>query len=228
MSSDERHTDHPRSRGVYEAHHSRRLSRAGSSPLARGLRAPRDHAAGKRRIIPARAGFTPPPTGWRGPSWDHPRSRGVYDKVQTALLYEQGSSPLARGLRIGRSRARTATRIIPARAGFTSPRGRMVFVAGDHPRSRGVYSEVLGCEDSKYGSSPLARGLHPENLRGRVHRRIIPARAGFTDGASDRSPHLRDHPRSRGVYNPMRTVVAVILGSSPLARGLLPITTRAA
>ena len=30
----------------------------GSSPLARGLRAPRDHAAGKRM--------------------DHPRSRGVY------------------------------------------------------------------------------------------------------------------------------------------------------
>ena len=51
-------SDHPRSRGVYEYDVQRLVDKAGSSPLARGLRrlcAPGDP---HMRIIPARAGFT--------------------------------------------------------------------------------------------------------------------------------------------------------------------------
>ena len=70
--------DHPRSRGVYQGTTPHRPSAAGSSPLARGLRATASALGGRAGIIPARAGFT------RGRSCagrrraDHPRSRGVY------------------------------------------------------------------------------------------------------------------------------------------------------
>ena len=75
---------------------------------------------------------------------------------------------------------------------------------------------------------------------------IIPARAGFTRGASNWSPNWPDHPRSRGVYGRRsssrrsadhprsRGVYAAPdkhpsanQGSSPLARGLLDISNYA-
>ena len=91
--------DHPRSRGVYVNAFGTADAISGSSPLARGLppytamrRTPSPGSSPLARglptldapiptgyrIIPARAGFTPPATsGTR--SWeDHPRSRGVY------------------------------------------------------------------------------------------------------------------------------------------------------
>ena len=49
---------------------------------------------------------------------------------------------------------------------------------------------------------------------------IIPARAGFTQDKKEGSQASQDHPRSRGVYYPVRRRAIVILGSSPLARGL--------
>ena len=71
-------TDHPRSRGVYifDRFHSRLSD--GSSPLARGLRAPARGAPPDARIIPARAGFTGRPGLPARHREDHPRSRGVY------------------------------------------------------------------------------------------------------------------------------------------------------
>ena len=131
--------DHPRSRGVYEVTHFMMLPAAGSSPLARGLpRQPRQHPP-RVRIIPARAGFTPPRRGWRREWWDHPRSRGVYRARMTVLRRFQGSSPLARGLRGHEPGRRRPRRIIPARAGFTPRRRSRGCASTDHPRSRGVY-----------------------------------------------------------------------------------------
>ena len=49
---------------------------------------------------------------------------------------------------------------------------------------------------------------------------IIPARAGFTFGDSCGDGAERDHPRSRGVYRPLRQPLRLVVGSSPLARGL--------
>ena len=51
-------TDHPRSRGVYGLKRIVSAFLFGSSPLARGLRKPLSQASARRRIIPARAGFT--------------------------------------------------------------------------------------------------------------------------------------------------------------------------
>ena len=50
--------------------------------------------------------------------------------------------------------------------------------------------------------------------------RIIPARAGFTMLRRPATSMMRDHPRSRGVYDFDPGLIDVERGSSPLARGL--------
>ena len=95
------------------------IAMTGSSPLARGLPSTGDARTRMRRIIPARAGFTP---AWcrrlPGPP-DHPRSRGVYSLNDIFTNLDTGSSPLARGLRLGEFVVALDVGIIPARAGFT-------------------------------------------------------------------------------------------------------------
>ena len=151
--------DHPRSRGVYWTSCHRFSDQKGSSPLARGLLLGGRLATIHARIIPARAGFTADGRTPRLPGRDHPRSRGVYNLNAGNVILLQGSSPLARGLRRHRLRGPRRVRIIPARAGFTSPRSTRSARCGDHPRSRGVYSARTLAGLTSLGSSPLARGL---------------------------------------------------------------------
>ena len=172
--------DHPRSRGVYLGMGARAALGPGSSPLARGLRFVVQTGRSGRRIIPARAGFTRPRPGrWCQPP-DHPRSRGVYDLWRGTLTPRRGSSPLARGLPRLRGPQALRRRIIPARAGFTSPGARRRSGPWDHPRSRGVYYRPPASVFNRLGSSPLARGLPPRIVSFGYPKRIIPARAGFT------------------------------------------------
>ena len=174
----------------------------------------------RRRIIPARAGFTPPGPSPEICSRDHPRSRGVYAGVLLARPPVTGSSPLARGLPTPSGRRSTRGRIIPARAGFTTPMTRGRRPTGDHPRSRGVYTAVREAAPVARGSSPLARGLRRLPERGLSGLGIIPARAGFTRVLGDAPQGRGDHPRSRGVYAQRTLVHRPDGGSSPLARGL--------
>ena len=160
--------DHPRSRGVYRLLFRRSDVEAGSSPLARGLPAGSVWQFCDGRIIPARAGFTPPPPASARPVRDHPRSRGVYALGRWSLRSFCGSSPLARGLQETHMHTLDSLRIIPARAGFT-----VVFLVfsrflWDHPRSRGVYTILWGDVSVRGGSSPLARGL-----RAYPHRDVL-------------------------------------------------------
>ena len=192
----------------------------GSSPLARGLPVGTLRVDGPAWIIPARAGFTP---GERGPvaeRADHPRSRGVYAHLLRPLTRLAGSSPLARGLPIPLGTCSSGAGIIPARAGFTFISGSFRSVFPDHPRSRGVYAARLTKNVSLFGSSPLARGLLPENPLNPERNRIIPARAGFTQGFVHAPLQAGDHPRSRGVYPAFEARKRFAAGSSPLARGL--------
>ena len=172
----------------------------GSSPLARGLPPRTPRPGSTPGIIPARAGFTEQLVHdgqYRG---DHPRSRGVYPPRRVSRIRRPGSSPLARGLQHGRTESGDWAGIIPARAGFTG------WVAGrwapprDHPRSRGVYDDLVDVRTMTVGSSPLARGLRRIRLTALMGLRIIPARAGFTLLFC-----------VTGCWGP---------GSSPLARGL--------
>ena len=77
------------------------------------------------------------------------------------------------------------------------------------------------------GSSPLARGLRGIGVLDVEVAGIIPARAGFTSDLLDGVAVAEDHPRSRGVYYGIRCVRTYVVGSSPLARGLLfPLLSR--
>ena len=96
----------------------------------------------------------------------------------------------------------------------------------DHPRSRGVYPRPQRPQRSCPGSSPLARGLPAASPVRAAAAGIIPARAGFTRPSLLELDRLRDHPRSRGVYNDRWQASWNAAGSSPLARGLRPAVHR--
>ena len=115
-----RRGDHPRSRGVYFNRYFALRGAGGSSPLARGLLRTRCGHPRRRRIIPARAGFTVQSAMASPAIRDHPRSRGVYHGGFLLGMVGVGSSPLARGLPPRRADGDDRTGIIPARAGFTS------------------------------------------------------------------------------------------------------------
>ena len=191
----------------------------GSSPLARGLRAPLLILRLRSGIIPARAGFTQPGAGYKPGDKDHPRSRGVYYGRNNGKFRIAGSSPLARGLQSSVGLVYRPTGIIPARAGFTRRFLHVRARGQDHPRSRGVYS-AFDPVDNPGGSSPLARGLRILISGPRSRPRIIPARAGFTKENQRGGGRKQDHPRSRGVYRLTVSAPRAGAGSSPLARGL--------
>ena len=111
--------------------------------------------------------------------------------------------------------------IIPARAGFTNRVTPVPSSTRDHPRSRGVYRDVVLVGLGAHGSSPLARGLPGSAAVRSTQPGIIPARAGFTEVHDLKVEVERDHPRSRGVYVINLSCAIVTGGSSPLARGLL-------
>ena len=196
------------------------MSSAGSSPLARGLRGECFRPSPRRRIIPARAGFTIEAREYSPGREDHPRSRGVYIDDMGMFYAIRGSSPLARGLPSAIMISASGSGIIPARAGFTGEVSESIFRSSDHPRSRGVYPLPVRLGPRLDGSSPLARGLRLRDLDLDSRVRIIPARAGFTILRGTSLPPHRDHPRSRGVYRGVRARDRGRWGSSPLARGL--------
>ena len=172
-------------------------------------------------IIPARAGFTSSTKRTGRRTGDHPRSRGVYTPLTASNVVCMGSSPLARGLLVCECLADECWGIIPARAGFTSRPPTRRKPHPDHPRSRGVYEQGLPAQLSLDGSSPLARGLRGNSEPVLRARRIIPARAGFTERSPNSGHQPSDHPRSRGVYLLRPRHEPHVRGSSPLARGLL-------
>ena len=114
----------------------------------------------------------------------------------------------------------SASRIIPARAGFTTPSTSCVSGPADHPRTRGVYVAYFQSEGGVWGSSPHARGLRGAEVHPWAPIRIIPARAGFTRPRFQASGSTEDHPRTRGVYPGGDRGAEFAAGSSPHARGL--------
>ena len=193
--------DHPRSRGVYLSNAISIMNPYGSSPLARGLLHFISLISFTSGFIPARAGFT---------------SVFYFDTE-----FQRGSSPLARGLPACPHDHIDDGGIIPARAGFTGELMCDVCEKWDHPRSRGVYTQMAQYNANQQGSSPLARGLRRKNTSPACISGIIPARAGFTPGPASPRSHRWDHPRSRGVYRDPVPRSDSPQGSSPLARGLL-------
>ena len=112
---------HPRSRGEHTGASAKLPRLTGSSPLARGTQDLKRRHPVSKRLIPARAGNTHGNQQLIGSSSAHPRSRGEHNNVNDDFLYNRGSSPLARGTPARDICANDNSRLIPARAGNTTP-----------------------------------------------------------------------------------------------------------
>ena len=140
---------------------------------------------GRTGLIPAHAGKT---------AWSfvlvlsdgaHPRSRGENLRLYGLGAMNEGSSPLTRGKRIRAACPPTATGLIPAHAGKTSPSRATTKHNWAHPRSRGENPEGVQDVLANWGSSPLTRGKQAGAPVVRLANGLIPAHAGKTprDGA---------------------------------------------
>ena len=132
-------SDHPRIRGEHGEGPVDGVQDPGSSPHTRGARPRRPGTAPRRRIIPAYAGSTTPPTRSRSRPADHPRIRGEHGRGGGVLPPELGSSPHTRGARRTGPRQRRLSGIIPAYAGSTTDWTAAAATIWDHPRIRGEH-----------------------------------------------------------------------------------------
>ena len=175
--------DHPRSRGEYGDSAKSMMGAMGSSPLSRGILRHLGTRHGSVGIIPALAGNTTTCSDPVGCTRDHPRSRGEYFDDFDTILYDEGSSPLSRGIHRRRGHGSGSSRIIPALAGNTMAPPLMRHMVPDHPRSRGEYINNRNAGLSREGSSPLSRGILAPRYCGSDAGRIIPALAGNTSSS---------------------------------------------
>ena len=189
---------HPRSRGADQGWSPNSSAPAGSSPLARGGRADVGGHRCSPGLIPARAGRTRPASRAGLRRWAHPRSRGADVGWAGGRPVSEGSSPLARGGRVGQAVADRSRGLIPARAGRTRVRSSSSTTPRAHPRSRGADLPEHDRDAAVWGSSPLARGGQEPAPVGGSPPGLIPARAGRTSTCSRSSRSRRAHPRSRG------------------------------
>ena len=194
---------------------------SGSSPRARGTRRGALAAERGRRIIPARAGNTPPTHPRRSSGTDHPRARGEHLMDPQHARESRGSSPRARGTRQLSGIASASAWIIPARAGNTVPALADTLPVTDHPRARGEHNICRPFTSNPIGSSPRARGTRSDGPPTHRERRIIPARAGNTFSRLACAAIHSDHPRARGEHAHPVGVCKGSPGSSPRARGTL-------
>ena len=144
---------------------------------------------------------------------------GEYSCFPMLQIRILGSSPLARGVQLLSDASNQNPRIIPACAGNTT----IVYVLllpGDHPRLRGEYQNQEKRLTCSLGSSPLARGIQLLKIRFLLSMRIIPACAGNTWVLRFNCRVDRDHPRLRGEYYKNFWNCSIVVGSSPLARGI--------
>ncbi len=157
----------------------------GSSPRVRGTLLAKALGGHLMRIIPARAGNTSAGAVNLSASPDHPRACGEHDQPSSSGQADGGSSPRVRGTLQSKAPALADNRIIPARAGNTSPVQGGCASYADHPRACGEHLPQRGNVRFQPGSSPRVRGTRRLSLRANRERRIIPARAGNTERLND-------------------------------------------
>ena len=199
----------------------RRRVRSGAHPRSRGeyLYVQRFHLVAFG-LTPARAGNTLPARRTVPSGRAHPRSRGEYSTKLVTDLRKLGSPPLARGILDQRCRHCCRIGLTPARAGNTAASRGPCRSGGAHPRSRGEYIYVAILPEDKWGSPPLARGILDDLVLGTGISGLTPARAGNTRVREFRPSGGKAHPRSRGEHASAFSLITMIPGSPPLARGI--------
>jgi len=193
----------------------------GSSPRARGTLAPSLRALLPNRFIPAGAGNTSCCCSRSRGRPVHPRGRGEHSPRNMWASLITGSSPRARGTRLGWRTAPQRRRFIPAGAGNTAPHLRAGVEQLVHPRGRGEHAAPLLPSVTWYGSSPRARGTRRCGAWPSVGLRFIPAGAGNTRQPAGPKGQQPVHPRGRGEHPRPECMNKLPHGSSPRARGTL-------
>ena len=155
--------DHPRACGEHFRVRSSGSRVRGSSPRLRGT--PRRPAIFlfSQRIIPALAGNTHKAAQTRCHCWDHPRACGEHRRWNFSASRALGSSPRLRGTRNDIVRQWCGAGIIPALAGNTARRLRIVLDLRDHPRACGEHQTETGRQQWASGSSPRLRGTRAKS-----------------------------------------------------------------
>ena len=212
-------TAHPRACGENPTSVSPRVLSNGSSPRVRGKLVRAVNAVHTSGLIPARAGKTSRSSPRRPGGRAHPRACGENLPRPMVPVWMAGSSPRVRGkLRLPGIRAH-GVRLIPARAGKTTPYGLRVTMITAHPRACGENRSPPGGGASCAGSSPRVRGKPKLRNMSTQTLGLIPARAGKTCANSATNTPTWAHPRACGenvwnVLEPIRNA-----GSSPRVRG---------
>ncbi len=220
---------HPRPRGEHELQRQLIIALAGSSPPTRGTLAQHCVTARAVRFIPAHAGNTASRSNASCTCAVHPRPRGEHRVSSSRSSSSTGSSPPTRGTPARRPPGCQSVRFIPAHAGNTAAKHRVLEPAAVHPRPRGEHAPLSFTYCSAAGSSPPTRGTPADGLRARVARRFIPAHAGNTGGWRHAPIPTAVHPRPRGEHGKIVAAYIVVRGSSPPTRGtLLPAHIRKA
>ena len=116
--------------------------------------------------------------------------------------------------------------LIPAHAGKTLIPLMNPSISEAHPRSRGENVSVARPRSRRRGSSPLTRGKHGSLVVHELADRLIPAHAGKTELHGNETADCEAHPRSRGENTAIARTVTDTMGSSPLTRGKLFLSTR--
>ena len=155
----------------------------------------------------------------QSPNPVHPRLRGelfACHKLSFALF---GSSPLTRGTLTEFLWPRLSMRFIPAYAGNSEGQSIRAGSETVHPRLRGELLPRTSRTKNAFGSSPLTRGTHAQDLTACFNQRFIPAYAGNSPMSFTRQCAVPVHPRLRGELATDTVSVTVTGGSSPLTRG---------
>ena len=213
----------PRGRGTRDRATWTAVQPDGSSPRGRGTQRPEGDERQLRRPV-------------------HPRAGGEHSEMAFERMLRIGSSPRGRGTLRWLANSTGYLRFIPARAGNTVHRSRMVRRMRRFIPARAGNTHTTFCiRAHTTGSSPRGRGTRPDLRREIRSTRFIPARAGNTSrsrvqGLRDRfiparagntGPRCRwaaptVHPRAGGEHAE-RGPGPVIMGygSSPRGRGTL-------
>ena len=211
--------DHPRIRGEHVTPLPGETLACGSSPHTRGAPQHPNALPRRSRIIPAYAGSTTASHHKRSQTRDHPRIRGEHTSGTNSSSCRDGSSPHTRGARSYAPPVECLRRIIPAYAGSTSFGRLTTTPPTDHPRIRGEHISDGSTARMRGGSSPHTRGARRLNAEHHHRIRIIPAYAGSTVKAANRSRSTKDHPRIRGEHPSTSGQIGGDAGSSPHTRG---------